>query len=551
DAEGVVRGLVPTESLPVTPSVMLAAMSKGPNAPYQRKNKKWNCAPCFDQQNQEEAIANFLQSITTFIHNHYATEGTPQSRSWTAAYHDTPLGGGMLDRSPDICLIDGPGCVGVKINVEHKSSVNLMGKAVKQLHDGALNCLSTQDDRLYFIGIAIANTKFRVVVHHRSGCIVSSPADINRDAVVFVRLLAGLALLGKENLGYDPSIEVHDGKRYVTVSKTRYEIMEVLHKAETINGRATVCWRCRREGDDTDYVIKSLWQDTSRTHEETDFLTAATKAGVEGIPISVAQEVVMWQGEPITTKSLVAALCGPKGKVPQNMEDRRFTRYVMKGYGVRLSKFSSKIELISAMIDYVTALEGLHEKADIIHADICDKNLMLKPGNGSELRRGLLIDFDYARFGSEQRTHSAVGVKTGTATFAPCDLLLFPDIFPHEPYHDLESLLYVLVWYCSVYTGPEITGRVFKILETPLGDWVSNREDHVIGALKESVMRLRPEPFNTIVFERFLNAVIEPHFADLKTCICEWRAIVMRRDVQAPTHAEVIEVLRRCLDALK
>lgn len=351
----ITTGLIPTRPLPATPSTMLKEMAKAKL--YDTVTKRWigDDVPNFEAQTQEDRIANFLQSIADFIRSHWGTEDTDQSRQWTAEFHGAQLAqSGVMNRHPDISLVDGPGCKHVLMNVEHKSSESLMYEAVGQLHDSALNCMPVQDTRIHFSGLAIAGTKFRVVVHHRSGCVVSSSEDIHTNAVVLVRLLAGLTLLSKDQLGCDPHVEERGGKRYVTVNGVEYEILEVLSTDKTVRGRGTVCWRCRRPGDQTDYVIKNVWHDTSRAHKETDFYAAAAEADVKGIPTIVDEEVVHWPtGGIISTHQLVKTLCGGKKDILKSMEDREYRRIVMKGYGALLSDFSSKLELLCAMRDYV------------------------------------------------------------------------------------------------------------------------------------------------------------------------------------------------------
>ena len=50
---------------------------------------------------------------------------------------------------------------------------------------------------------------------------------------------------------------------------------------------------------------------------------------------------------------MVKTLCGGKKDILKSMEDREYRRIVMKGYGALLSDFSSKLELLCAMRDYV------------------------------------------------------------------------------------------------------------------------------------------------------------------------------------------------------
>ncbi|KAI5830010.1 hypothetical protein K523DRAFT_303617 [Schizophyllum commune Tattone D] len=549
----ITTGLIPTRPLPATPSTMLKEMAKAKL--YDTVTKRWigDDVPNFEAQTQEDRIANFLQSIADFIRSHWGTEDTDQSRRWTADYHGAQLAqSGVMNRHPDISLVDGPGCKHVLMNVEHKSSESLMYEAVGQLHDSALNCMPVQDTRIHFSGLAIAGTKFRVVVHHRSGCVVSSSEDIHANAVVLVRLLAGLTLFSKDQLGCDPHVETRGGKRYVTVNGFEYEILEVLSTDKTVRGRGTVCWRCRRPGDQTDYVIKNVWHDTSRAHKETDFYAAAAQADVKGIPTIVDEEVVHWPtGGIISTHQLVKTLCGGKKDILKSMEDREYRRIVMKGYGALLSDFSSKLELLCAMRDYVITHRSLCTEADIMHADIYDGNLVLKGGDPSlGIRCGILIDLDYAFFREQVRAACAIGIKTGHATFAACDILCHPNVFPHEIWHDLESLLYVLIWFCSVYTGPEIRLREFDVRKSPLGEWLEG-SDSVIGAQKAKTMRLQHEPYDRMILDNFLSSVIDPYFADLKECIREWRAIVMRRGPNPPTHDEVLEVLQRYIEKVQ
>ncbi|KAL1707446.1 hypothetical protein EV121DRAFT_268523 [Schizophyllum commune] len=515
----ITTGLIPTRPLPATPSTMLKEMAKAKL--YDTVTKRWigDDVPNFEAQTQEDRIANFLQSIADFIRSHWGTEDTDQSRRWTAEFHGAQVAqSGVMNRHPDISLVDGPGCKHVLMNVEHKSSESLMYEAVGQLHDSALNCMPVQDTRIHFSGLAIAGTKFRVVVHHRSGCVVSSSEDIHTNAVVLVRLLAGLTLFSKDQLGCDPHVEERGGKRFVTVNGVEYEILEVLSTDKT-----------------------NVWHDTSRAHKESDFYAAAAEADVKGIPTIVDEEVVCWPtGGIISTHQLVKTLCGGKKDILKSMEDREYRRIVMKGYGALLSDFSSKLELLCAMRDYVITHRSLCTEADIMHADIYDGNLVLKGGDPSlGIRCGILIDLDYAFFREQ-----------GHATFAACDILCHPNVFPHEIWHDLESLLYVLIWFCSVYTGPEIRLREFDVRKSPLGEWLEG-SDSVIGAQKAKTMRLQHEPYDRMILDNFLSSVIDPYFADLKECIREWRAIVMRRGPNPPTHDEVLEVLQRYIEKVQ
>lgn len=109
-----------------------------------------------------------------------------------------------------------------------------------------------------------------------------------------------------------------------------------------------------------------------------------------------------------------------------------------------------------------------------------------------DLRRGILVDFDYATIiqpgqskpvGAGARTvsialsvyisHSSFG--QGTIPFMSANILLHyrkPDTV-HSASDDIESLIYVLIWICILYAGPQTVRQDKHATETILKSWVS------------------------------------------------------------------------------
>ncbi|KAG9316231.1 hypothetical protein JVU11DRAFT_2258 [Chiua virens] len=73
-------------------------------------------------------------------------------------------------------------------------------------------------------------------------------------------------------------------------------------------------------------------------------------------------------------------------------------------------------------------------------------------------RCSLLINFDYTKLMEDESTISE-GEQTGTIPFMALDILRAFGPEPlyntaHKPEHNLESLIYVFIWICVLYTGP-------------------------------------------------------------------------------------------------
>jgi serine/threonine protein kinase len=145
-------------------------------------------------------------------------------------------------------------------------------------------------------------------------------------------------------------------------------------------------------------------------------------------------------------------------------------------------------------------LKHLHEHHQMLHRDISPNNLLLiRPNAEGGERSGMLIDFDYAAL--IQALSLSIdfnGFRTvrlidtfhvsmlllildhffqGTPPFMAIDLMLHRDdpdkFFHHELRHDLESILYVILWICTSMEGPGIERRVVdpRFMDVPLRMW--------------------------------------------------------------------------------
>ncbi|KAL1745173.1 hypothetical protein HDZ31DRAFT_36985 [Schizophyllum fasciatum] len=539
--------IFPDRGFPVPADDLFNALIGSPL--YDVGLQRWLNAPNFDAQYQERAIAAFFETLChrarSFFKSH--EKEVEVIRCWSAAYRHDPLPGGYMERKPDIIsLVDDAPRLWSSIcaDVQHKANELDYKAAAQQLHDGGLNCLSTQDDRLYHVGIGIVGSTFFISYYDRSGCLQSKPVSVHTHPREFLRVLLGLTFMDKEFLGYDPTISDRDGQRYVTVRNVEYQIVQRIDEHPSVRGLGTVCWLCKRVSDGMSVVIKSSWVDTSRTRTEEDFLEMALAQQVRGVPTLVAYETVTYDGKCITTARFRKELCKPAQL--KDVEDRELTRLVMAEHGSPLSSFTDKVELLSGLLDGVEAHQELYEKCGIVHGDVHDKNVLLDNGSltAAKRRRGLLVDLNYAFKVGEQRERPSVGLKSCPAPFMACELLTHGKYIPHAYYHDLESFLYIIIWICSLYQGPEDSIRDdddFDIMSKDMGKWMQGSPEDV-GAAKAVIMEIKPPGMDT--FTNFLDDHFDSYFDDLKECVWELRMKIMCRD-PPPTHPDVIAILQK------
>ncbi|KAL1688565.1 hypothetical protein GGG16DRAFT_59661 [Schizophyllum commune] len=557
DVEGMPSALFPDHAFPVPAEELLEAFVA--MGFYDAKRKRWVIAPKFSVGSQEREMAKFFEKLRLKVEELFAKKGksSPKEdeRYWTAAYRDNVLPGGVTERKPDLVelLVREAKTWGFSISdLQLKASVKEFEAAAKQLHDGGLNTLSTQDDRIFHIGLGVVNSHCFLHRYDRSGCMRSVPFDINKDPVTFLKVLVGLSSLPLRFVGRDISITTRADGRYVTVAGVNYRILSRINENAGIRGLGTIIWRCdykRKDGTRKEVFIKGDWVDTSRVHTEAKFLKMARDKQVRGVPRFIASEAVTRQGAPVSTEYFRNKVCSTK-QLQQSSEFRVYTRTVMGGYGSPLGEFRSKAELLGGILGGVEAHLELVDKCGIIHGNIRDDNILLDNRSFYDhgFRRGMIAGITCPIVKGQTRTEASKGQKDSGAAFMAGEILLYPHLIAHEPRHDLESFVHVLIWTCALHEGPNNSVRAdgFDITKTPLNKWLST-DLEIVGAAKDAVMMIRPEGRDP--FRNFLDQVIHPYFDDFKEIIWDLREAIMRPS-PVVTHQEVIVILRRHLDTL-
>ncbi|KAJ7084039.1 hypothetical protein B0H15DRAFT_951785 [Mycena belliarum] len=594
DVPGLLPIVFPDESLPLPPFSILSALSTGDAPLY--ADGEWVGCPNLTLPSRSGDVERAMMAFLHTFHDRVAKlprpEGTRQpDRAWTAQFAEVP---GEDARIPNfLCTNAGAELhwPNILFHGELRSSDTPRDSKVllAQLLNGARLIFSSQDNRRFVISLGFLGHSVRLFIFDRAGPVTTFPFNLHQEPESFVRVMVAIMFATDPALlGYDTSIVTSSGGRFVDVEGIKYTLVKTLFISDVVRGRGTVCWHARHGGQD--FVIKDTWADASRVPTEAEILRKAQD--VAGVPKVVADVVVEINGIRESTQNLRSIIKpaseGKAAKLYRNfleMDQREHRRLVLTPFGQPLSHFASRKELISIFIDAIKAHRGLFTKANIIHRDISINNILLVPvpktWNTVELpptspavlalaglhglktssgckpvdpspaaapigpRQGLLIDLDHALVLEQdvERGPTAAGHRTGTLPFMATDVLIKGDqLRAHEPRHDLESFLYVLIWICVHYAGPgNVERQNFDIYQSSMANWLTGYEYSSMGVGKWYALTVQ-EGWENDVLPNFA-----PYFEPLKPCATAWKDLYDGK----MTYDAVLDVLGSALASLE
>lgn len=393
-------------------------------------------------------------------------------------------------------------------------SADTASKAWLDLGRYTREVLAAQDTRRFVLGFTLCGSLMRVWVFDRLGGVASERFDINEDGLQFVSTILGFLWMSEEECGFDPTIITKDGLRFIEIEQNghaeRVVLEKLMKRAPCIAGRATTCWKARREEDPgVPLVVKDSWQYTERD-EEGDLLQEATEKMVVnvaryyhhasvcirrkiddvrdnvrgGLDIRTAsnyrpERLVLSTGTIVAdaprkgrnsgktsakrSSSQTGASLPPNKrscsaspiKASSNpLPNRVHRRVILRDYGKPIYKASTRQALLAALEGCISGHQSL-QQAGILHRDISVNNLMINEDKENPSWPSFLIDLDLAIRETRDGVSGANG-KTGTRAFMAIGSLLGEK---HSFMHDLESFFWVTFWICIHYEGPG-KGRV-------------------------------------------------------------------------------------------
>ncbi|KAF6796951.1 hypothetical protein CSOJ01_13092 [Colletotrichum sojae] len=458
-----------------------------------------------------EWLADFVKKLVVFADTQKSN--TTHQRS-LLAQPNTPMQGSTADRKLDVGFVDNLKAdqgfryhwkqILVPGELKSNPSADTASKAWLDLGRYAREVLAAQDTRRFVLGFTLCGSLMRVWSFDRLGAIASEQFDINKDGLQFVSTVLGFLWMNEEALGFDPTIKVSDGDRFINIKRNgsteRIVIDGVILRARCVAGRAATCWKAHPEGHpETPLVIKDSWQyperdeegdllrevtdkdvvnvaryyhhETVQVHETGDDIwknirhsldvTVATnyRSGRQMRPSNMAKDTTRKgrgstsrkrsssQTDSVVPLSKRSCSVSPT-KAASTPPNRVHRRIILQDYGKPIYKASSRPALLAALVGCIEGHESLY-KAGILHRDISINNLMINEESGNPSWPAFLIDLDLAIREPREGASGAKG-KTGTRAFMAIGALLGEQ---HSFMHDLESFFWVLFWICIHYNA--------------------------------------------------------------------------------------------------
>ena len=370
----------------------------------------WNDLP---SEWTEDAAASFLNSVVDDLKR---VTGRNPCRSWISKYCNQILPGSPIQRKPDIVLLDinheePIQWRNIRAVTEVTRSKTEIDRIVDTINDKTFIMFTTQFNRTFIPMISIFDTRLRLTVTDRQGQLRSNVYNLfgphPTHAYHLIVLLATLCFGSPKDIGYDPTVitNARDETTDIICDNVVYRVIKCIYAVQSLVGRATHVFLVKSDGQL--FILKDSWIEQSRKSDEKRHLKRIQ--GVRGVPVLHQGWDVKISDNLLTTWLIRNDFYG----IIERSRVRR--RLVSSSIGVPISQFQTKKELISAFRDitesaYCTLHQGITANFDYIalylistdhntvHRDISYNNVMLFNTQDTKtmLRRGLLIDFDYA-----------------------------------------------------------------------------------------------------------------------------------------------------------
>ncbi|KLO13282.1 hypothetical protein SCHPADRAFT_373622 [Schizopora paradoxa] len=453
-------------------------------------------------------LTSFTNKILTSLSNGVATgeqaPAQPRSRirhRWasTGSQGIRPIEKGELACEPTLVLLDESDTTErtqldwshVLATFIYKPSDSFKVDAERECVEYAEFIFLAQRSRHFVITACLIETTMTLFYFDRSGGLASSEFNVHEQPESFLRFAMGMLTLNQAGIGFDSSLFFEGDLTFVHVEGKRFELGSRIYSSKGIEGKGTSCFSGKDMKGNV-VVIKDSWGDINVAGNEMEILkllnnpkpdatpdevkrheeSLCTPDGVRVIPRFVAGENVH-VGKTVDEDGCSKMIMTPSTTAPirealgllvvDNDEPSKYTWINEKFKGIVLrcqwrivtspkgAKFDSAStptvgDAMLVIHDIIYAIKALRDR-NIVHRDICDLNIVVQRHKG--MARGLLIDFD-----SASDVHRVIGEarseRRGTLEFMTLDRLV-PDVTnPHTYFHDLQSLFFVLCWFCTV-----------------------------------------------------------------------------------------------------
>ncbi|KAI9774365.1 MAG: hypothetical protein M1840_004259 [Geoglossum simile] len=437
-----------------------------------------------------------------------------KARAW-ATRSRAVMKGGAARRSVDIVLSasqdDVTEWTSALVLGEHKSH-KADTPATMQLAGYVSEALGIQSLRHFFHGFTITPNGLRLWRFDRSGGLASTMFSCATGVAdqaaqqLFIKIILAYTVMDDVKLGFDPDVfgnrectmPCHYTARvdanncwgpytnsgfqkfpefYIRMASSGkppsvYRLLQRLFIRPGIACRATVCFLATPIENGEQCIVKFLWRYTTMAAEGASLEAVGQTEGMYGVV-----RLLCYDETGTTENGRGGTMSGPRlnlrttnsemyMEVLDPLPNRIFSRTVLRDVGRPLQSIDKPLDLVKAIFgalvgDIYPGHGSLYFIGHILHRDVSAANILQSlhplPGPSSDIPElmGFIIDLDYAvrvdltgNYVPSGATH-----RTGTLPFMAIDILYNPAT-THLYNHDIESFLYVLIWYCIYKNKP-------------------------------------------------------------------------------------------------
>ncbi|KAF5359985.1 hypothetical protein D9758_007650 [Tetrapyrgos nigripes] len=379
-----------------------------------------------------------------------------------------------------------------------------------------LESLSSGLLRTHTVGFVMDGTFFQLCYYDRSKVVLSKPVDLSEPNSMFLFLatLYQLGSLPDEKQGIFPSkgdgkslptLEPSVNERYtrreggnytsgpitgesllfpggnafsgckMTVGKEVFHLGELVHRAHAIIGRGTTVVRVK--WNDKDAIMKLSFCGAERTPEEELVKSARAKATEEGHDWALNHLPNILYSAEYNLAGLAEDRLATYFEQQRIPYERRVLRITVQDV---LTPITDAVlepkDYAQIFFDVLQIHRWLVDHAKILHRDISMTNIMFREKDGKIY--GVLNDFDLSsRLPPESKASSRQ--RTGTKPYMSHELLNPSWVHGHRYRHDLESLFYVILIFCSDYGAKGEEDKLVKVMEPHFQKWFTGSFEDV------------------------------------------------------------------------
>ncbi|KAH9932692.1 uncharacterized protein BXZ73DRAFT_46678 [Epithele typhae] len=361
----------------------------------------------------------------------------------------------------------------------------------------------TRQPRIFVFSASLHGSRARLFFWDRAGCVVSESFDIRKDPDILCEFLWRFSNRGDIGRGHDVTVQpalpeeeelfrdalrlyaatqigegedleeevnrhyapgqiyatsiLHQGFSSCDDNTRRYVFSRPVVCSNELSPHGTRGYWAVDVATETIVFLKDTWRElTSKT--EGDILRRLYDLGVRNIPSLVWQGDVPWVVRSADTRRTLLQTtltnrhdtsswrCPVDGTL-SDVATRRHYRLILGTAGRPFSTVRGTKELLHASHDVFSAMRDALEKDSRVHRDISTGNIVLVTEEGTDVRKGILIDWELSCTVDDDGNAEVYG-RAGTWRFMSIRILDWaePDEERHRFQDDMESLLWVVLY---------------------------------------------------------------------------------------------------------